>query len=421
MSAAGQDQELRVIRFNRGGERPALRAVEAVQVETPDGRRVALRDPMGYAEGSLILSPEAFAVAALMNGMRTVPEIQSEMARRHGALIYSDRVQTLALALEKNGFLEGPAFEAIRRRAADAYRTGETRAATHAGTAYPADPGELKEKLASFYTSAEGPGPAGPEGSGPRLAGLVAPHIDLHRGGPVYAWAYKALLEGTDADLFVVFGTAHASPRELFSLTTKAYDTPLGPMPVDRAAAEALVATLGDTLLLDELVHRTEHSIEFQALFLRSLYAGRREVTLLPILCSSLYDCADPWHDERVQRFLSALEEAVRGKKVCYIAAADLSHVGQIFGDEKGPSEQELSVLRERDQRSLSFASTSDSEGFFHDVRADMETRRICGLTPIYMTLRASGSRSGKVLRYAQWSGEGSAVTFAAVALYPPA
>jgi len=46
--------------------------------------------------------------------------------------------------------------------------------------------------------------------------------------GPCYAHAYKALAEGGDADLFVIFGTGHQLAQPPFVMTEKDYQTPLG-------------------------------------------------------------------------------------------------------------------------------------------------------------------------------------------------
>src|SRR5690606_26568728 len=128
------------------------------------------------------------------------------------------------------------------------------------------------------------------------------------RGGPAYAHGYKALVEGTDADVFVVFGTAHVSPASLFTLTRRHYDTPLGPVPTDPAVVEKLAERLGDGVFGDELVHRDEHAIEFQAVWLRHLF-GDRPISMVPILCSSLYGLAAgglrPEQEPEIERFLA--------------------------------------------------------------------------------------------------------------------
>src|SRR6266568_9007886 len=127
--------------------------------------------------------------------------------------------------LEEAGMLHGPAHEALRRSALAEFRALPARPASCAGGAYPSDAEELRAFLDGFLEEAA-PSPTllpgGQEeagrspGHGVRL--LVAPHIDLHRGGASYGHAYRAL-QGCDAELFVVFGTAHASPPHPFTLT----------------------------------------------------------------------------------------------------------------------------------------------------------------------------------------------------------
>src|SRR5207253_3003862 len=78
--------------------------------------------------------------------------------------------------------------------------------------------------------------------SAPAVEAIIAPHIDFHRGGPAYAWAYRDLAERCAADLFVIVGTCHVGMRHPFALTRKDYDTPLAPARADRDFVEALAA-----------------------------------------------------------------------------------------------------------------------------------------------------------------------------------
>ena len=89
------------------------------------------------------------------------------------------------------------------------------------------------------------------------MRGLLAPHIDFHRGGPTYAWAYREVIERSDADLFVILGTCHAGMADPFAATLKPFDTPLGPAPVDRDFFEALERRYGGGLLASEAAHRS--------------------------------------------------------------------------------------------------------------------------------------------------------------------
>ncbi len=53
---------------------------------------------------------------------------------------------------------------------------------------------------------------------------LIAPHIDLHRGGPTYAQAY-ACLDAT-RPTYLILGTSHRRLQAPFVATTSAYQTP---------------------------------------------------------------------------------------------------------------------------------------------------------------------------------------------------
>lgn len=239
----------------------------------------------------------------------------------------------------------------------------------------------------------------------------MAPHIDYPRGAAGYAHAYRGLA-ASDAELWVVFGTAHASPPRLFTLTRLDYATPLGPVRTDRALVDALVGELGeDELLGEELAHREEHSVELQVVLLAHLL--RRPFAVLPVLCSTISHLADP--AAATDPFLAALARALRGRRACFLAGADLAHLGPRYGDPRPPTGAELEALARRDLATLAFLERGDAAGFHRDAARDDARRRVCGTAPIYAALRASGARA-RLLHYAQWTDGIDCVTFAAAA-----
>ena len=254
---------------------PRLRPVEAFPIEDRGQRYVALRDPAGYVSEVIMLPVGLVEIIALFDGAHSIGRIQGELRRRHGEDVPRENIEQLVTELDEHGFLDSPAFARRRAGIDDAYLAAPRRPASHAGGAYPGDPGELRSRMDGFFTSPQGPGAVGAfQGGG--LGGLIAPHIDFHRGGPAYAWAYRELAERGDADLFVIFGTCHAGMADPFALTRKDYDTPFGPARVDRDLVEMLGAQARQDCFGSELAHRNEHSIEFQAVFLQYLYGGRR-------------------------------------------------------------------------------------------------------------------------------------------------
>jgi AmmeMemoRadiSam system protein B len=274
-----------------------------------------------------------------------------------------------------------------------------------AGVCYPAQPGELRQLLDRLLARV----PA-PRGTGDARL-LVAPHVDYARGGAGYAHAYREIARSR-AELFVVFGTAHASPPHPFTLTRRDYATPLGPVPTDRALADRLASELGPELLAAEDCHREEHSVEFQMLWLRHLFPDRA-IRALPVLCSGLSHLPDP--RPTAGPFLESLARAVAGCDVCWVAAADLAHAGPLYGDAGPPAAARLEALAAEDRRTLAFLEAGDAEGFHRDAARDDARRRICGAAPIYAAMRAS-RRGARLLHYQQWSDGTDSVSFAAAA-----
>ncbi len=402
---------------------PRLRAVEAFPVEHEGQRCIALRDPAGFTDQIAVLPGPLLDLVSLFDGEHPLEAIREIVRRRHGEAPTLEQIEILVERLDEAGFLESERFEVRRRAAEDAFRQSPTRPAAHAGGAYAGQPDALRAQIAGFFAHPDGPGAAEtrPAAAGGRLAGLIAPHIDFHRGGPTYAWAYQDLLDRSDADLFVILGTCHAGMPDPFAVTLKPYDTPLGPVPVDRDLYEALRARAGQDLLASEPAHRVEHSIEFQAMMLQTLLGPRRPFTILPVLASYLHEAVwlgtEPEADPRVPRFLDGLREtiAASGRRVCVIAGVDLAHVGPRFGDPEPNTAASLAAVAQADRALLESVVAVDARGFFDHVAADQDARRICGLSPIHALLRVLPGAPGRLLQYRQWPDPEGAVTFCAV------
>jgi hypothetical protein len=419
---------------------PRLRRVEAFPVEHEGRQCVALRDPAGYTPAIALLHGPLLDIVSLFDGEHSIADIQESVMRRHGQLVERRHIEQIAETLDAQGFLDSPGF-AKRRAAIDAgYLAAPTRPATHAGSAYAGEGSELRALIDGFFAPPDGPGaideraapptagrgaPA-PEGRGratPEVRAVIAPHIDFHRGGPVYAWAYRELAERSQADLFVIFGTCHGGMEHPFALTRKDYASPLGDAPIDQDFVEALAARARQDCFGSELAHRIEHSIELQAVFLRYLYASRRKVTIVPVLASFAHEAMlsgrHPDDDPRVPRFLEAVAETIAesGRRVALIAGADLAHMGPRFGDPELVSPLELERIEREDGEMLETVAAGDAAAFFESVARDGDRRRVCGFSPIYAMLRILGGAAGEVKRYGQWPDPSGVVTFASVVL----
>src|SRR5574342_750137 len=211
-------------------DHPRLRSLDAFPVEQDGQRLIGLRDPTGFTEQVALLPIPALDIVSLFDGEHSVAETHRLVSARHGEQAPGlEDIAGLATRLDDAGFLDSPRFTERRRRIEETWLASPFRPAAHAGGAYAADADALRSQIDGFFVHPEGPGL--PKGAAPsrRLRGLIAPHIDFHRGGPTYAWAYRALLERADADLFVILGTCRAGMTDPFAATLKPFDTPLGP------------------------------------------------------------------------------------------------------------------------------------------------------------------------------------------------
>jgi AmmeMemoRadiSam system protein B len=414
--------------------RPQLRPLEVVPLGPKEKLLFTLRDPEGF--GRMVVVPYgAVLLAGLMDGQHTLAEIQTAFQRETGVPAPLADVEQVVRRLDEAYLLAGARFDRYHRQQIEAYSSSPVRPASHAGGAYPEDPQALREQLAECFTCSDGPGAIGSGAipNGPPLCGIVSPHIDLRRGGPAFAWAYKQVVECGDADLFVIFGTAHRPMQQLFCVSRKDFDTPLGVVRTDQQFIHRLTRHLASSvagqqveLFEDELVHRFEHSIEFQAMFLQYVLGGRREFRIVPVLTGSfqefLGDGAEPDESPEVQAFLAALRAAVdqHPGSVCYVAGADFAHIGQRFGDEWLLDEKRLAEQSEDDRRLLEAVCRADAAGFFSRVARQEDRSRICGLSPTYIMLKVMGSARGELLKYVQAvDPDGTSyVSFASVAFY---
>ena len=414
--------------------RPKLRALDVVPVSTKEGMLFTLRDPEGFGR-TVVMSYGAVVLASLMEGEHTLAEIQTVFQQQTGAAAPLADVERVVRQLDEAYLLGGERFEGYRREQIEAYLSSPVRPASHAGGAYEEEPEALRQQLAGFFTGEGGPGAIGSEviADGSPVRGIVSPHIDLRRGGPAYAWAYKQVVERGGSDLFVIFGTAHNPMEQHFCVSRKDFETPLGVVRTDREFIDRLADHLASSvagrqvdLFEDELVHRFEHSIEFQTTFLQYVLGGKREFRIVPVLTGSFQEFmaggVQPDESPEVQAFLAALRAAARQYQgsVCYISGADFAHIGQRFGDQWPLDEKRLAEQSEYDHRLLEAACGCDWQGLFSQVVQQDDGSRICGLSPTYVMLRLMDSARGELLKYGQAvEPDGtSCVSFASVAFY---
>ena len=405
---------------------PKLRNINIFPVQNSGQTLLCLQDPQNISEKALFLSPPLYLIVSLFDGQHSILDIQAEYMRRFREFLYTEKLQEIINQLDENLFLEGERFQEALRQKEEDFKKASFREVIFAGKSYEGDPDGLRAQLEGYFKGASGPGSLGENKGTNGLKGVVAPHIDFQRGGFCYAFAHREIWERNSSPCFIIFGTAHTPMENPFCLTRKDFITPLGALNVDRELVDAIQSRCPDDLFKDEGVHRSEHSIEFQCVFLRYLYPEPIPRKIVPILSGSFHEAIEkgisPMELEPIRQFIDALKEAVSslGREVCYIASADLSHIGLQFGDREGISEYGLRVLSQEDQEMLEYAEKMDGEGFFLSILKEGDRRRICGFPAIYSMLKILEAKEGRLLKYGQaFTPETqSVVTFASLAFY---
>jgi AmmeMemoRadiSam system protein B len=178
----------------------------------------------------------------------------------------------------------------------------QIREAAVAGYFYPADSGELSTTIHQMLDEAPALHTAAPKA-------LIVPHAGYIYSGPVAAAAYARLHPHRDEYTRVVLlGPSHlVAVPGLATSGADMFRTPLGDVPLDRAAIDALDLPESDA------AHRLEHSLEVHLPFLQIVIGA---FSLVPIVVGD----ADP---EAVAKVIDALWG---GPETLIVVSSDLSH-----------------------------------------------------------------------------------------------
>lgn len=176
-----------------------------------------------------------------------------------------------------------------------------------AGMFYPDDPAELQAQVRGFLAVVP---PA--VGVAPPKA-LVVPHAGYIYSGAVAATAYARLAPVAERiERVVLLGPAHrVAFRGLAVSGADRFRTPLGDVPLDRAAIEAILSL--PQVGVSDQAHAQEHSLEVHLPFLQELLPAFR---LVPIVVG----------DATPEVVAAVLERLWGGPETLIVISSDLSH-----------------------------------------------------------------------------------------------
>ncbi len=243
-----------------------------------------------------------------------------------------------------------------------------------AGKFYPADSRELRSEIESFTRSAENA-----EQKKVRALGCVAPHAGYVYSGGVAGAVYARLELPARYVILCPNHTGRGEPLAIMS--TGAWRTPLGDVPVDEELASDLKGRFS-LLAEDEAAHRFEHALEVQLPFLQVLHPNFRFV---PIAVGSS-------HYEVLSALGIAIASAIRdaGEEILVIASSDMNHY------------ESDSVTRVKDRRAIDQILELNPRGLYDVVRE--EKISMCGYGPTVAMLTAAlrlGAQKAELLQYA--------------------
>ncbi len=349
-------------------QRPHLRPVQPLPVQRDGKKFVALRDPTMLQKQTMVVPMQAMPILQSFVGDHTLDELADRFQRP------PDQLAELAKGLDTLGLLWGPTFEALEARRWEELRS-DGAFPPNASAMLGADAAACRAAIEGYFEETEDP-----EVEAPAIA-IVAPHLDYERGWPNYAAAYYGLRDADAPDRVVILGTNHFGLGDGVVLSEFGFQSPLGRCPADPDIVGPLVEELGRPLIVDQLDHVPEHSIELQIPWIQYCFGN------VPVVAALIPDpLAEMVKDDdariRTPRFIEALSRRIAdvGGSTLYVASSDLSHVGPQFGEPRPVDEQRRMDVERHDRDMMSKFIAGDAEEFLAAMRWTKNPTRWCSI-----------------------------------------
>jgi AmmeMemoRadiSam system protein B len=381
--------------------KPILRQVDAIPGTVEGKPFLFLRDPVGFVDEVLPIPQEVVFLLSYMDGNHDLRDLQALATQRFGQIVPFEEMVKFVQTLDEKGFLWSPTFEKLKERVYEAWFALPARPMAHADISYPLDPEEAKAFVEEILKLEPVDGV-----KLPRI--LIAPHIDLRVGAKCYASSYKRF-KLPPGSRVIILGVGHYLDYP-FSVLTKDMHTPFGLLRFDRGGYFYLANSKKLELFPNHIVHRREHSIEFQALFLRSL--GGDSIVSLPILVGShhLLEAGG----ELTDRFVEGLADLV-DDTTYIVLGIDFCHLGLRYGDPFPAGDEIASLALRFDKRVLELAFQGETQALKEELSKN-EPLKCCGSGCLYLLAKLIATLKAKATGeiYKQEAlpfGEGSIVT----------
>jgi len=368
-------------------QKPVLRSdIQPVTTLVNGRRMIAFHDPYQLTDKKIAIDMHLLPLLQLLDGRHDLRDIQMGlMKRQDGRIVYLSEIESLIEQLDQACILNSESFQRKMYRLRAEFISSENRLPVHAGKSYMSEPEALSRFIQNVENNLK---PLNAENIQDSITGILAPHIDINIAGSTYVDTYRHL-KGKHYDLVIILGVNHQNQDGLYSVSEKNYITPFGEIQTDRTFTTELKRKMPEgTLSSDDFGHKTEHSIEFQTIFLQYFLKGPFEMA--PILCGSVHEFIfrrkNLFADHRFLEMVHGMETLIRESKsrVLIVAGVDLSHVGLKFGDSL-PASSILPRARSNDRTILSMLAKDEPEKILHHAIETQDQYHICGLPAILL------------------------------------
>ena len=389
-------------------ERPHVRPIQPIPVKKDGKPFVALRDPSMLQKQTMVVPMPALQAIQQFQGKATLDELATKFGGRREPLV------ELAVNLDKLGLLWGPTFERLEKARWD--QLSERGAfPPRASSTLGKDADACRAQMDAWLNETEDPELE----FAPR--GIVAPHLDYGRGWPNYAAAWYGVRGIERPDRVVVLGTNHFGLGDGVVMTEIDFETPLGRLEQDAAVRDRLMERFGRPLVVDQLDHLAEHSIDLQLPWIQHVLGD------VPVLAALVPDPLRPMVDdpgtERVSfsDFVEGLREVLdaAGGTTFFVASSDLSHVGPQFGEPRPVDEQRSADVERHDREMMGRFVAGDAEQFLGAMQWNRNPTRWCSIGNMAAMLKLLEPETVELIDYRQARDERGVamVSSAAIAL----
>lgn len=387
--------------------------------DDPARPALILRDTSGISEAMLSIPAPLVSILRFFDGEHTEEELTAAIRAAGEQLDAEELTRRLVQTLSEAGMLADEKFEAMRDGVLRSFRIAKSLEAKHHGPGnYPSDGLKLRQLFGSWFGDAPVPSGRVP------LHAVAAPHASPGAAKVSYAKAYGALANSLSPQeasekTFMILGTSHYGAPDRFGLTRKRFVTPLGETRTNQSLIERLQHKAG--VELEDFSFSTEHSVEFQVVFLQYLYGP--DIQIVPILCGSfgrsLMHGGPPESHAENQAFLSELGElsSREGDRLVWVLGVDMAHKGPRYGRGETPRRAYSDAMADvtaKDNSRIAALARGDRSEFWAQVQEGRDELNWCGSAPFYTYLAAHPNTRGELLSYEHWQIDPkSVVTFA--------